>query len=133
VRFEAYRTGAGADAAPVTFGRGVTLAFADVEASGATVTARLLWRFAEPLAETDVRFVHLLGADGPPLAQADGTLGSIPAGSAWAETITLALPDDLPPGDYGVYAGWYTYPELARFPVEGAQDGLALLGTVRIE
>lgn len=137
-RFERYRPGAGAAFAPAAFGRGVTLAFAAVEASGGTVTARLLWRFAEPLTDADVRFVHLLGADGPPLAQADGPLGSVPAGSAWAETVTLALPDGLPPGDYSVYAGWYTYPALHRFPLlaaadDRARDGLALLGTVRIE
>jgi hypothetical protein len=137
LRFEQYRPGAGAGFAPVTFGRGVTLAFADVELAGRTVTARLLWRFAAPLTEADVRFVHLLGAGGPPLAQADGALGAIAAGSAWAETVALALPDDLPPGEYRLYAGWYTYPELARFPVltpvEGAQDGLALVRIVRVE
>ena len=138
VRFEHYRPGAGAGFVPAAFARGVTLAFADVEASAGAVTARLLWRFAEPLTDADVRFVHLLGADGPPLAQADGALGAVSAGSAWAEMITLALPDGLPPGDYAVYAGWYSYPELARFPLlaagEGAaQDGLALLGTARVE
>lgn len=137
LRLERYRPGAGVGFAPVQFGRGVTLAFADVEPAGASLKARLLWRFSAPLTEADVRFVHLVGDDGALLAQADGPLGVIAAGSAWAEALTLSLPSHLPPGEYRVYAGWYAYPDLARFPVltavEGAQDGLALLGTVRVE
>ncbi|MGQ9889563.1 MAG: hypothetical protein ACUVSX_13895, partial [Aggregatilineales bacterium] len=137
LRLERYRPGAGAGFAPVQFGRGVTLAFAAVEPAGASLEARLLWRFSAPLTEADVRFVHLVGDDGALLAQVDSPLGAIASGSAWAEALTLSLPGDLAPGEYRVYAGWYAYPGLARFPVltavEGAQDGLALLGTVRVE
>ena len=137
LRFGRYRPGAGADFAPVTFGRGVTLAFADVELAGEALSVRLLWRFAQPLTDADVRFVHVVCADGPPLAQLDSALGAVSAGTAWAETLTLPLADARPPGACRVYAGWYTYPDLARFPVltdvAGARDGLALLGTVGVE
>ena len=40
--------------------------------------------------------------------------------------------DDLPPGEYQVFTGWYSYPDMQRFGVQAntphAQDGLAFLG-----
>ena len=50
--------------------------------------------------------------------------------------MTLNLPPDLPPGDYAVYAGWYTLPNVANFcRLEGdaCAGNEALLGAIRVD
>ena len=62
---------------------------------------------------TDYRvFVHLVGADGRPRAQADGPPadGAYPtpiwrAGETVADLRRLTIPPDLPPGEYAIIAG----------------------------
>ena len=47
-----------------------------------------------------------------------------------------ALRDDLPPGEYSVRVGWYSYPEIVNFCVlaNGAcSTPAAQIGTFRIE
>jgi len=87
-----------------------------------------LWAFDEARDENDIRFVQVIDSAGRLLAQDDQPLGEHQAGSHWAEIAQVPLPDDLPPGTYQVYTGWYTYPDLVRFPVladvDGAQAGL---------
>ncbi len=116
----------------VRFEGGLTLAGSLVQPAHGSVTVSLWWRFDQPRADLDVRFVKVLDENGQQVAGVDETLGSRAAGAQWVENITLDLPDDLPPGDYGVYAGWYAYPDLTRFAVLAdtprAQDGLAYLG-----
>ena len=56
-------------------------------------------------------------AAGTLVAQQDNTLGAIAAGETRAESVELALPADLPPGEYTVSVGWYRYPEIANFCV----------------
>ena len=123
----------------IQLGSGITLrpTFFDTQfRRGDTVSIRLLWSFAEARSENDIRFVHLVGADGIPIIQDDRTLGTQTAGSQWAENVTLTLPDDLPRGVYRLYTGWYTYPDLMRIPVfwtgEGAEEGLVLLGYIEV-
>ena len=119
----------------VTYDRGVTLVNGLVgEASpGQPLTVRLLWQFDQPRDENDIRFVHVLDAENTLVTQDDRTLGQQPAGAYWSEQVRLTLPDDLPAGEYRVVAGWYTYPDFARFAVlsavEGAQDNIAQLDT----
>jgi hypothetical protein len=118
----------------IQFDRGVTLVSAALPAATQTnLDVRLLWHFDQPLTENDVRFVHVLDAEGSPIAQQDNTLGVQRAGEGWAEMVNISLPEDLPPGEYRVYAGWYTLPDVTRFgvlsEVEGARDGWALLGS----
>lgn len=129
-----------ADRQEIAFDRGVTLLNGVAEEraeAGKTLAVRLLWAFDGARDEDDIRFVHVIDADGNLIAQDDQTLGDHRAATQWAETVRLQLPDDLPAGDYRVYIGWYTYPDFSRFgvlsAVEGAQDGLALLGTVAVE
>ncbi len=101
------------------------------------ITIVLWWQFDQPRTEQDVRFIKVLDQDGHQVAGVDETLGNHTADSQWIETVTLDLPDDLASGDYDVYAGWYTYPEMQRFGVLAdtprAQDGLAYLGSVTVE
>ena len=129
--FADFVPGTGADV-PVMFARGVELAAFSVDAGAQAV--RLMWRFDELVTENDVRFVHVVDAQGQLVAQDDRTLGARSAGEGWAEQMTFA---DLPPGAYEVYAGWYTYPDFARFAVladvPGAADGWVHLGALVIE
>ncbi|MBC6936127.1 MAG: hypothetical protein DWB42_09835 [Chloroflexi bacterium] len=116
----------------VQFEGGLTLAGSLVQPARGSVSVGLWWRFDQPRTDLDVRFVKVLDENGQQVAGVDETLGSRAAGEQWVENITLDLPDDLPPGDYGVYAGWYAYPDLTRFAVLAdtprAQEGLAYLG-----
>ncbi|MCA9908741.1 MAG: hypothetical protein KC519_08840, partial [Anaerolineae bacterium] len=74
--------------------------------------------------ENDIRFVHVLDETGTLVGQQDIPLGMITANSARSEEIILPLPDDLPPGEYQVIAGWYTYPEIAPFHVLNVDDSV---------
>ena len=127
---------------PVQFDKGVTLLDAHLPRSappGDTLSIWLDWGFDQPLSGDDIRFVHLsgiAGTSGALVAQQDSSLGAIPAGDERAESVTIALPDDLPPGDYTVSAGWYSYPDIANFCVltDGACSAdAATLGTIHVE
>jgi hypothetical protein len=122
-----------ADFASVQFGRGLELAGTHIVVpESSKLVVALWWRFDQPRAEQDIRFIKVLDEQGEPIAGVDETLGAHGAGSEWVETVRLDLPSDLPDGTYRIYVGWYTYPDLTRFPVlsdvEGARDSLALVG-----
>ena len=107
----------------------------DTASPGERLPVWLYWQFSTPRLETDIRFVHVLDAEGALVAQEDVPLGNLPAGSAWAEQVDLSLPLDLPPGEYTVYAGWYTYPEIVNYcsPQDSACGAREiLLGTVQV-
>ena len=107
-------------------------------APGQTVAVTLFYRATAAPTANDIAFVHLLGpakADGSPLwAQADSEPcgGGLPtgkwrAGDVVRDTITLQLPADLPPGDYQLITGFYTWPDLARLRViDGSGDVVEL-------
>jgi hypothetical protein len=108
-------TGATAD-----FERGVHLAQSHTPLTaqaGDTLPVWLWWQFGQPLDTNQIRFVHVTDAAGMLVAQQDITLGSIAAGETRAESVDLALPADLPPGEYTVSAGWYRYPEIINYCV----------------
>jgi hypothetical protein len=121
----------------VVFGGRVTLAARRADVSGDKLEVTLQWQVDAPLIENDIRFVHVLNAAGELVAQTDGTLGAWTGGARLLDTAQVDLPDNLPSGEYSVYAGWYTYPDLTRFPVTGdtprAADGLGLVATVDVQ
>lgn len=87
---------------------------------------RLFWRTDVPLTDNYRVFVHLVDADGRPLAQHDGEPGGGNAPTAgWqpGETIVddhpLTIPADLPSGTYRIIAGLYLPPNGARLAVSG--------------
>jgi hypothetical protein len=94
---------------------------------GASLDVPLVWQVSQPSQRPLVRFVHLLGADGRPLAQQDGTAcaGECPT-STWVadevlrDTVTLAIPPDAPDGEYTLAVGWYDSETLQRLE---ARDG----------
>jgi hypothetical protein len=115
------------------YGNGVTLAGARV--GGVTneqLSIWLWWQFSAPRSENDIRFVHVVDENGAPVAQLDQTTGERAPGDQLAEVVSIDLPPDLAPGTYHVYTGWYTYPDLIRFPVlsdvPGKQDNYVLVG-----
>ena len=96
---------------------------------------RFWWRFESDRSANDVRFVHILDANGVPEDQDDHPFGEIAAGSEHTETVELDT-SQLPAGDYLVLTGWYAQPDLIRYDVlsnvEGAQDDTVVLGTIRV-
>ena len=96
----------------------------------------LSWDVAQATNEDMVRFVQVLNAADESVVADDTPPGVIPAGEAHNERLSLAVPDDLPPGEYRVYTGWYTYPDLARLAVqsdvEGSVNNWVLLDTVTV-
>ncbi len=68
---------------------------------------------------------HLL-LGGSLIAQVDG--GSVPHwhwrdGDTLLTYFTLVLPDNLPPGDYALRVGMYTWPDLERVRMTTGEDG----------
>ncbi|MFN8377794.1 MAG: hypothetical protein U0452_03910 [Anaerolineae bacterium] len=111
-------------------------ALSETAAPASSLRVPLVWTFDTARAETDTRFVHVLNADGVLIAQQDYPLGAIPAGETRAEWVSIDLPPDLPPGEYRVYAGWYTAPEVVNFCVlenDACAANEALLGGVTVQ
>jgi 4-amino-4-deoxy-L-arabinose transferase-like glycosyltransferase len=99
---------------------------------GDIVPLTLFWQGQVPLQEDYQVFVHLIGADGQPVAQTDSApVGGSRPTSSWqqGETIVdrhgLLLPDTLPAGEYELRVGMYRPSDGQRLPVVGA-DGQAL-------
>lgn len=78
----------------------------------ATLTVELVWQSdARPAVNVNA-FVHLLDASGAIVAQSDAPPGGAPAtrrlpGEVILDRHALALPPNLPPGDYQLIAGLY--------------------------
>lgn len=103
---------------------------AEIEiAPGQTFTVTLVWQAGVPSSEESIRFLHVVGSDGRPITQQDGSPceGECPS-SSWlpneilVDTVTLTLPDDVAPGSYPLVAGWYQPATLKRLNLTGV-DG----------
>ncbi len=119
---------------PVLFDQGITLAAHIVKSADKTLSVNLWWRFDAAGDENRIRFVHVVDQQGNLAVQRDNSLGQRPAHSAWMETLRF---DDLPPGDYTIYTGWYTYPDNLRLAVRSnvadASNNRVRLGTVHVD
>jgi hypothetical protein len=100
-------------------------------APGETITIPLVWQVIGASEEPLVRFVHLLGADGRPVAQQDTVPceGQCPSTSWLAEEIlldpaTLTAPAELPAGEYQLVAGWYDPATATRLAAVDGQGDL---------
>ena len=124
--------------------------------AGSTLPLTLTWQCLAPMDQDYTVFVHLVGDDRQPLAQADGPpLGPPGQGIAYptgfwqvgqrlADPRPLVLPADLPPGDYELLAGMYLLETGERLPLVDAAgrvlddagdqvlDDAVSLGTVTI-
>jgi hypothetical protein len=124
---------------PITFEQGVTLhgAFAEGSAQvGEALPIWLWWSFAQGRTTNDVRFVHLINEAGELVAQVDSAVGEQPLDSQWAESMLLEIPRDLAAGEYQLYVGWYTFPEITPLLTQSddprAQGGRVHLGQVTL-
>jgi hypothetical protein len=99
---------------------------------GETLEVGLIWQVMELPRKDLVRFVHLVGPDGRPVAQEDTVpcAGQCPA-SSWlrdevlVEEARLVLPDELAPGSYHLALGWYDAMTFERLSAKDG-DGLGL-------
>jgi len=118
------------------FGGRATLLGADGLApvsAGDSLELTLFWRGESAFDADYTVFVHLLGADGTPVVNADH-LPPRPT-SNWAEgeiiadAVTLAIPADLPPGEYPLEIGLYNAadPAFPRLPLDGSADTAVVL------
>lgn len=95
--------------------------------AGQTISIHLYWLARGPFSHDDTIFVHLVNAHGDIVAQADSPPrgGSYPT-LAWnpgewvRDDHALALPADLPSGDYVLRIGWYNSTTGARPSVVSA-------------
>lgn len=124
---------------PIRIEDGIILAgyFLPEAAEGDLIRIRFWWQFEADRSEKDVRFVHVLDANGRlvPGSPPDHHFGTLAAGSEVTETVSLDK-SILAVGEYRVLTGWYQLPQAIRYDVltevEGAQDDTVVLGTVRI-
>jgi 4-amino-4-deoxy-L-arabinose transferase-like glycosyltransferase len=128
----------------VTLGGGVELlgcAAPEFAPAGDALSLDCYWRASgEMPPDRYVGFLHLIDpTTGGPAAQDDHALGreSYPL-NAWQpsesihERFTLAIPPGLPPGDYPLRLGIYTWPSLTRLTVPGSADNVVALPPARI-
>jgi hypothetical protein len=91
---------------------------------GQPITVTLVWRALSTPPGDLVRFVHMLGPDGKPLAQEDsapcagacGSLSWLP-GEVLVEQARLTIPTGLAAGQYPLAVGWYDSTTFRRLPV----------------
>ncbi len=101
-------------------------------AAGETINLELVWQAGTEMSESYRVFVHVLGADGRIVAQADGlpanwtrpTTGWLP-GEFIRDAHRLTLPVELPPGDYTLVTGLYL-PNGSRLQQENGRDHIPL-------
>ncbi|MEL6151580.1 MAG: hypothetical protein AAFR56_18275, partial [Chloroflexota bacterium] len=100
------------DAESVQFAQGIALQSYRIN----TDDLWLAWAFAEPLPANIVRFVHVLDENGDLVAQSDTPFDLEMVTNQWTESVPVST-GDLPAGEYVIYAGWYTLPDVVRVPV----------------
>ncbi|PID85093.1 MAG: hypothetical protein CSB13_09820 [Chloroflexi bacterium] len=93
------------------------------------VTLPFTWQARGHLSADHTYFVHLYQAgaeDEPPLAQLDQQPCLVTSrwheGEIVRETAVLPIPAHLPPGEYTLGLGWYTWPTFERLPLTNSTD-----------
>jgi hypothetical protein len=123
-------------AADETFGGLATLVGYTLQGTarpGGALEVRLVWQAQEVTPASYKGFVHLVDGQGQWVAGSD----AVPAGwlrptTGWApgefieDTHRLALPETLPPGEYGLIVGMYEETTLRRLATGQGQDALRL-------
>lgn len=108
-------------------------------ASGDALRLALFWLALERPGQEYHVFVHVVNAagelvaqhDGPPLAGWAPTT-TWPPGATVIDTITIPLAAELPPGEYQLLTGLYSWPDQVRLAGPG-ETGAIPLATFRIE
>lgn len=103
-----------------------------ISSPGGMVIIMAQWRGLRPMENDYTVFMHLLGPDGLVHGQVDAwpVQGTLPT-SQWPINETIAdrfevrVPDDAPPGEYTIEAGWYLLSTLQRLAALDAR-GVAI-------
>ena len=100
---------------------------------GKTTEITLFWEKLRPHGDVYTIFIHVIDKDGNILFQADHWPGGLPTdildgSQIIVDRIPLALPDDMPPGDYSIRAGVYLSEDGRRLPIIGGEDALEAVG-----
>jgi len=126
---------------PVVFGESIGLLGARVETDdqSAQVPVILWWEARDELDRDLTVFVHVVDAAGQIVANGDGPplQGGFPtslwqAGDGVVDEHVVALPKDLPAGEYTIQVGWYDPASGARLST-GAADSLILPKKISVE
>jgi hypothetical protein len=132
-----------------TFDPGLT--FVGYERSGKTIPAgqslfiTLYWKVEADIATDYTSFTHVgTGLNGTTVvAQRDDqpcqglfTTSQWRAGDLIRDSFAITLPPDVPPGDYPLAIGWYTYPDFQRLLLLSAEralpDNRAIIATITV-
>ncbi len=131
------------ETAVAQFGDAIQLTGTETQLADNAIPITITWQaISQPTADHTL-FIHLYRVgeeDEPAVAQLDiqpcYPTGKWQPGEALRETYTLPLPPDLPPGDYTVGLGWYTWPSFERLPLEMSDNQLSnqrhVLGQITI-
>jgi 4-amino-4-deoxy-L-arabinose transferase-like glycosyltransferase len=104
---------------PISFADAIILRGWQIEPTDETLAVTLVWQAQTPISQDYTAFVHLLNETGELIAQLDRPPAGYPT-STWRvgelvrDTYRVPLPPDLPPGQYTVQTGFYSWPELVR-------------------
>ncbi|MEO1162830.1 MAG: hypothetical protein AAFV98_03515 [Chloroflexota bacterium] len=90
----------------------------------------LQWQFNRARPDSDVRFVHILNAEGEIVLQSDMSLGTIPDGEIRNELLPFDT-STLPSGTYTVRTGWYDFNTLTNYLTTDNQ-ATVIIGTFTI-
>jgi hypothetical protein len=105
---------------------------------GQTLDLVLYWQALKEPPVVYTAFLHVLNEAGEIVLTADHWPGGLPsdiwdAGQVIEDRVPLALPADLPPGDYRFRVGLYTADDGRRLPLDGsAADHLILPWTLTV-
>ena len=111
--------------------------------TGQPITIEAVWNSSKQSEKPYTLFIHLLDEQGRLAAQYDG----LPLGGEWLTTCwqvgqpfrdeyELPLPDDLAPGLYKMYMGFYFWPTGERLPLvepDGRVDHHIVVGAIRLD
>jgi hypothetical protein len=107
---------------------------------GSTLNLKVYWQASQPLDQDYTVFVQLLDSSGKLVAGYDQQpLGGYFPTSQWpaheivTDAVHLALPDDLPAGNYTLITGMYLLKTLERLPVADSPDNAVVLTTLEIK
>ena len=128
--------------ATIAPGTGVVAAAAPAAAqAGETVRIDVIWQITDPPGADLTTFVHLGPAGAPPLASGDAPplQGAYPtlfwaAGEQFDDRYMLALPADLPPGQYPIWIGMYDGSGRRALTVDGVRqpNDALLVGVITV-
>lgn len=119
----------------VRFGNAIVLAGFDSDTHyirrGGVIEKTLYWNALRPIEHDYVIFVHLLNAEGRIIAQADHQpQGGVYPTSIWdageqvSDRFTIAVPEEIQPGNYILRIGWYDAKTGARLFVYDTNNQL---------